>query len=239
MGARLSEIFSGINWKDEDFIFAPGLFREGFIGPYRQFKSLCGINDLLSAPQYLLKTLGGEEMICYSYGKNKLYAYRPTPEQVEFVKKHDITNMREFLKLFEKDNDFLKDAKPTREPMIKKEEGSIISSLKRLERIGSEHSKTMLKIKAAAYEASSKIAKLAADAGIMTLPRGYTVGAYVKKMDEKEYVLYTILGTPCNKDMTAGDAVQLARDLANGLLNEIAIKIEEHEEELKELLNKI
>lgn len=132
-------------------------------------------------------------------------------------------------------------------------DNSIINSLKRLERAGSEASAATAKLREAAREVAQKIVDICpADAVGVELPRGYRVMSVHSNIASEYYLVVPGTGdadedgwgesarmldvlsdhyqhrdfnSPVNA-ATRGDVLQFAADIANGLLAEIAAWLE-------------
>lgn len=99
----------------------------------------------------------------------------------------------------------------------------IINALKRLERVGDEHSVSNAKLRAAAWQVAQLLAKILPVGG--DFPRGYRVEA--RSYPEPLHVLFAPTGEMINPisgpdSVAHGAALAFAGDLVDGLLDELA-----------------
>ena len=140
---------------------------------------------------------------------------------------------------------------------------SIINSLKRLERVGNETSRVTAKLKTACNEVAKKIVEIMkskcedakkdyypGEFPQVQLPRGYRVilidtendyrwTLIRKTQDEWQDHPYDRSLAYMPNDMTRGDALQFAKDISEGLLDEIAEWVEKKKLESEEALKTI
>jgi hypothetical protein len=116
---------------------------------------------------------------------------------------------------------------------------SIIDSLKRLERAGSENSRATEKLRSAASDVAAAIEAISHDFRDVPLPRGYVVETYQgapylmsREQNDDDYysVRYAFFGRR-GEDPTRAAILEFAADIADGWLDELAEFLESRQVE--------
>ena len=139
---------------------------------------------------------------------------------------------------------------------MEKKNNSIIDSLKRLERVGSETSRVTEKLKTACNEVAKKIVSIMksecedeekngfrGEYSSISLPRGYRLilidttdchmwTLIVPSQDERIDHPYNRSLAFVPQDITRDDALQFSKDIAEGLLDEITVVLESEKNQM-------
>jgi len=112
---------------------------------------------------------------------------------------------------------------------------AIVNALQRLDRAGDEASKANEKLKAAAVQVAQHIAAKVggyAERGFLTLPRGYSLSAHAVKENGPLCLKSDLRGYIFDEEhITAESALHLARDIANGWLEDVTAYLEARTQE--------